>query len=109
MPPLAPTGAGSATPSIAPAESSLEPSSRWTPLGRAAEPHDRQRLHLNQAHEPVAGESLVLLPTFPGQGRRRSRPIPASRAGHRPGGLHCKAPNTSEGLSANQGHFCKES
>jgi hypothetical protein len=61
-PPLAPAGAGSVTPSISPAESSPEPSSRRTPPGRAVEPHDRQPLHLNQAHEPVAGESLVLHP-----------------------------------------------
>jgi hypothetical protein len=46
-PPLAPAAAGSVTPSIAPAESSPEPSSRRTPPGRAAEPHDRQPPHLN--------------------------------------------------------------
>jgi hypothetical protein len=46
-PPLAPAGTGSATPFIAPAESSPEPSSRRTPPSRAAVPHDRQPLHLN--------------------------------------------------------------
>jgi hypothetical protein len=36
-------------------------------------------------HKPVAGKPVVLPHLFPGQGRRRSRPIPASRAA-----LHAK-------------------
>jgi hypothetical protein len=67
----------------------------------SAEAHRRQPLHPNQAHKPVAGESLVLLPTFPGRPRRRSRRILAGRAAPTPQGLHCKQPAISRVVFVN--------
>jgi hypothetical protein len=84
-------------------------------LAAMAGPSHRRRapspapLHPNQAHKPVAGESLLLLPTFPGQGRRQSRPIPASRAGQLPQGPNCVFPVLSRVLSAKQGPTHMES
>jgi hypothetical protein len=40
-------------------------------------------------HKPIAGEPLVLPHLIPGQTRRRSRPIQASRAALHAQGLHC--------------------
>jgi hypothetical protein len=57
-------------------------------------------------HKPTAGEPLVLPHLFPGQGRRRSCPILASRATLHAQGLHCVPFFLSRVLFVKQGPIC---
>jgi hypothetical protein len=57
-------------------------------------------------HKLTVGEPLVLSHPFPGQGRHRSRPIPASRAALHAQGLHCMSLILSRVFFVNQGPVC---
>jgi hypothetical protein len=78
-------GADCAALFVAPAESSPESELQRPPVRPSTEPHHRQPLYPNQAHKSVTGKPLVLLLTFLGRPRRRSRRILAGRAA--PSGL----------------------
>jgi hypothetical protein len=71
-----------------------------TPPGHAAEPQRRRDPDPNQAPKPVAGESLVILPTFPGLPVPPARRISAGTAAGRPGGPNCESPVISRASSA---------
>jgi hypothetical protein len=58
-------------------------------------------------HKSNLGEPHTLSLHFLGQGRRRSRPIPACRAAPHPQGLHCKQPALSRVIFVNQGRICE--
>jgi hypothetical protein len=58
------------------------------------------------SHKPSHGEPLVLPHLFPGQGRRRSRKIPASRAALNAQGLHYVSLVLSRVFFVNQGPIC---
>jgi hypothetical protein len=84
--PLQPPGVAGCTTGAAPfAKAKLQRSAPAV----AARIARRSRPVPNSDHKPTAGEPLVLPRLFPGQGRRRSRPILASRAALHAQGLHC--------------------
>jgi hypothetical protein len=105
---LDPSRAASAALCLALAGSSPEQElQRLALVVAAAGPHRRPyrtQLWLKPSH----GEPLFPSAPFPGQGRRRTRQIPASRAVPASQGPHCKPPVIPRVFCVNRGYRCEE-
>jgi hypothetical protein len=82
------------------AAASLEQGSRRPPPGCAAVSPCQCDPDSNQVPKLVTGESLVILPTFPGRPAPPARRISAGTAAGRPGGPNCEPPVISRGSAA---------